>query len=55
MIDYRAFREHMISLVHEFEDNWRANGKTGPEHWPDELSIEDWHEQFIVWLGEQKI
>ena len=45
----------MITLVYEFEPFWGANNRVSADDWPNELPIEDWHEQFIVWLEQQKI
>lgn len=40
--------QRLIDEAHAFAANWRANHAVDPEHWPMEMGLADWDEQFIA-------
>lgn len=53
MIDIQTFKDEMMTTIDEFESHWKSQNNAQPENYPETLSEEDWHEQFLCWLNEE--
>lgn len=46
--------EEYVSELHReveaFAEYWRKSSQETPEHFPEELDIGDWDEQFRTWI-----
>lgn len=48
------FIKRIEAQVKAFDEYWEKNHADNPEHFPDEMSLEEWEEQVVSWYEMQE-
>lgn len=49
-ITLEEFISNFQLKLEQFKKDWEQNKKTNPDYFPNELNIEEWEEQLIIYL-----
>jgi hypothetical protein len=49
------FKELLNKDVDTFIKFWQESAVTEPDHFPDSLAVEEWYEQFLIFIGSEPL